>query len=243
MSRRLRVLDLCAGTCGFSAGFIERGDIVTAVEIDPPAELPGGVELLKRDVREVSIMELGAFDVTLGGPPCPEFSGMRHANPRLRGVPPSQKAFDVVEACFRLARDSQARFWAIENVRGAIKWWSPIYGEPTHRLGAWYLWAALPPTRFPEMPMKLGSRAISRAGRGRVNDLNKQGRERSRTPHELADALAQGVHDWYARRPFPKPAIAQAELRDENDMTAADRERLRAALASGREGGVEPVAL
>jgi len=208
----LRVLDLCCGTFGFSQGFIERGDVVLGVDSDPELTAPSGAELLIRDVKTLRADELGAFDVVLAGPPCPEFSAMRHANPRLRGKPPSPEAFARVEACFRLARDLEARWWAVENVRGAIRWWRPIYGEPTHKLGAWYLWASLPPIVFPEMPHKLGSRAISKAGRGRVNDLGKSGRERSRTPVELAEALASGVHHYAARRPFAQPTISQATL-------------------------------
>lgn len=210
--RTLRVLDLCCGTFGFSAGFLARGDYVLGVDADPDVPVPEGAEFLCADVAELRPRDVGAFDVVLGGPPCPEFSQMRHANPRTRGRPPSSHAFAVVEACFRLARDLEARWWAIENVRGAVKWWTPIYGEPTHRLGAWQLWASLPPTRFPPMPMKLGARAVSRAGRGRVTDLGKSGRDRSRTPPELAHTLAEGVHAWHERRPFPAPPAATRTL-------------------------------
>lgn len=214
MSRRLRVLDAFCGTWGFSAGFAARGDVIVGVDLDARSadDAPPGVEFIRADVRELRAGDLGAFDVALFGPPCPEFSGMRHANPRLRGVPPSSAAFENVEAAFRLARDVEARWWAVENVRGAVKWWSPLYGEPTHRLGAWYLWACLPPIVWPPMPAKLGARAVARNGRGREGDLGKSGRERSRSPRELADALADGVHAWVERRPFAKPAVATATL-------------------------------
>lgn len=54
---RLRVLDLCCGTMGFSAGFIRRGDIVTGVDIADllvhAASVVGDAKMQRKEIKIV----------------------------------------------------------------------------------------------------------------------------------------------------------------------------------------------
>lgn len=79
-------------------------------------------------------------DLVWSSPPCVEFS--RESMPWCRrGVVPDMS---IVEACVRISRETKARFWLLENVRGAIRWFKPTMGEPRYRMAPIYLWGAGP---------------------------------------------------------------------------------------------------
>lgn len=74
----LTVLDLFAGIGGFSAGFRDRGFLVTGVDHDPVAkkvyESAGIGQALTRDLLSETVVE--AVPVVLGGPPCTPWSAV-----------------------------------------------------------------------------------------------------------------------------------------------------------------------
>lgn len=43
--------------------------------------------------------------------------------------------------------ETRPLFWAVENVRGAVRYLDPIFGRFTHHAGPFFLWSNLPPFR------------------------------------------------------------------------------------------------
>lgn len=94
--------------------------------------------------------------------------------------PPRAEAFELVAHTLRLIAELRPAWWAVENVRGAWKWWAPLLGDPDRKAGPYYLWGRLPdhfrpPGRYPS---KLRYRDPGR---------------RSEIPGALASALATAV--------------------------------------------------
>lgn len=112
MKRKPLMLDLCCGLKGASAAMRERGWEVVTIDNDPRFD-PDVVA----DVRTFR-WEGPRPDLVWSSPPCVEFS--RESMPWCRrGIVPDMS---IVDACVRISRESDARFWLLENVRGAIKW-------------------------------------------------------------------------------------------------------------------------
>jgi hypothetical protein len=138
------MLDLCSGLKGASAAMRERGWEVVSVDIDARFE-PDVVA----DVRGWC-WEGKRPDLVWASPPCTEFS--RESMPwSRRGVVPDMS---IVAACVALARQVDARFWLVENTRGAIKWFRPLLGEPKFRMNPQFLWG-VPPVGFQPAGVKL----------------------------------------------------------------------------------------
>jgi hypothetical protein len=140
----LLMIDLCSGLRGASAAMRERGWEVVSLDLDPAmsADVVADVRDWRWDGRRP--------DLVWASPPCTEFS--RESMPWTRsGVDPDMS---LVQACVRIARESDARFWLIENTRGAIKWFRPLLGEPKFRMNPQFLWG-VPPVGFQPAGVKL----------------------------------------------------------------------------------------
>lgn len=138
------MIDLCCGLKGASAAMRERGWEVITVDNDARFE-----PTFVADVKEWQWSGRRP-DLVWASPPCQEFS--RESMPwTRRGIIPD---LSIVEACMRIARESDARFWLIENTRGAIKWFRPILGEPQYRMNPQFLWG-YPPVGFQPARVKL----------------------------------------------------------------------------------------
>lgn len=138
------MLDLCCGLKGASAAMRERGWEIITVDIDPKYN-PTYVA----DVRDWAWTGPRP-DLVWASPPCTEFS--RESMPWTRkGITPDMS---IVEACVKIARESDARFWLLENTRGAIKWLRPMLGEPRYRMAPQFLWG-VPPVGFQPCWVKL----------------------------------------------------------------------------------------
>jgi hypothetical protein len=97
-------------------------------------------------------------------PPCTDFS--RESMPWCRtGDEPS---VDLVRAALRVIEECQPTWWVIENVRGAVKWFAPILGEPKQVHGPFYLWGSFPPFRCRVRPFKEKLSGKQRAERAKV---------------------------------------------------------------------------
>jgi hypothetical protein len=168
----LLMLDLCCGLKGASAAMRERGWEVVTVDNDPSFE-----PTVVADVREWRWSGRRP-DLVWSSPPCIEFS--RESMPwTRRGIVPSM---DVVEACVRISREAEARFWLLENVRGALKWFRPTLGEPRYRASPQFLWGVAPVTfQLPSVKQYKKQHASNRA------DL------RAMVPWHLSLALARAV--------------------------------------------------
>jgi hypothetical protein len=125
------MLDLFCGTGGASAAFRAAGWDATRVDVDPQFAPD-----VCADLTTWRCATPPPVDFVWASPPCDEFS--RESMPWCRtGNPPSMA---LVQAAKRIIRESGARYWCIENVRGAV----PYLGSPSETCGPFFLWHNLP---------------------------------------------------------------------------------------------------
>jgi hypothetical protein len=174
---RIRAVDLCCGNGGMTRGMLAAGFEVVGVDVVARPGYPAS--LILADVRELDAAQLGRPEYVHASPPCTRFS-LARANRATD--PPTEADLDVLRACLRIIDQLKPRFWSVENVRGAVKWFRPILGEPRLRHGPFYLWGNFPPFLVARSGLTKGlhDNAV------RVRDPWK----RSELPPELATPLA-----------------------------------------------------
>jgi len=133
---RPRMLELFSGTRNMSKAFAARGWDTVTVELNERFEADF------RDVREFSAA-YGSFDFIWASPPCTEYSSTAQPwhNKRNKGKKPDP---DLLKHTLRIIGEVGPRYYAIENVQGAIKWFEPYVGNWILHGGSIYLWGKLP---------------------------------------------------------------------------------------------------
>lgn len=129
------MLDLFSGLGGASAAMVERGWEVITVDIEPRFS-----PTVVADLKDWS-WHGAQPDLVWASPPCVEFS--RLDKPWYRG-PRKAPDMSLVLAAKRIINEVEPRFWIIENVRGAVKWFYPILGRPSWIDNPIYLWGKFP---------------------------------------------------------------------------------------------------
>jgi hypothetical protein len=166
----VRVLDLFAGLGGASAAMRDRGwDVVTA-DADPAFGCTHTADLTAWSYSGPPV------DLVWASPPCEAFS--RTILPWLKKTAPVP-SMALVEASVRIVAEVQPRWWAIENVRGACRWFRPTLGPVRQTVGPYFLWGRFPPFRCRLRKRKKES--MSSGWRA----------ERARIPYELSESLAK----------------------------------------------------
>lgn len=219
MTERPFAVDLFCGRGGWTRGLLAHGFDVVGVDLLPQPGYPVGPAsaFLQADIRTLHAWDLPRrrpFAV-IGSPPCQPFSTMRPGNQQ----PPTPEGFELVAHAFRVVAELRPTYWAVENVRGALKWWAPAFGAPDVRDNPYYLWGHLPTDFRPpgRYPSKLRYRDPGR---------------RSEIPFSLADALAASLRAaWCAsiERPAEAPCD-RADVRHLADSSAGDRAAVRTAV-------------
>jgi hypothetical protein len=164
------MLDLFAGLGGASAAMLDRGWDVVTVDADPAFGCTHTADLLTWSHDGTPV------DLVWASPPCTEFS--RDFLPWLKGKypPPS---LDLARAALRIIEEVRPLWWVVENVAGAVRHLTPLFGRQPHRYGHAFLWGEYPPP-----------------GRVRVSPHkerlpSRRKAERSRVPYEISLALAR----------------------------------------------------
>lgn len=201
-SRRPFAVDLCCGRGGWTAGLVAEGWRVLGVDVCPQPAYPVGphAAFVQADVRSLRAHELRcdtAPVLVVGSPPCQGFSTARAQNQS----PPAVEAWELVAGVLRLVAELRPARWAIENVRGAWRWWEPLLGPPDLRDLPYYVWGNLPPAVRPQgpYPSKLRYRDVG---------------VRSEVPAALAREVGRAAYDEWEQ--------FDTEL-DENFVPAAAR--------------------
>ena len=136
----MNVLDLFSGLGGWSKAFKDRGHIVVTVDNnqDFKPDMCKDVMLLNQEDFNGCV-----FDVILASPPCIEFSKsmMPDSWNKNRTVNPDTL---LVEKTISLIKELKPRYWIIENVMGARKYFKPLLGNPKKKVGSRYLWGEFP---------------------------------------------------------------------------------------------------
>lgn len=184
--------DFFAGKHGWGKALAAAGFHVRAVDnVDHGEPAPG--EFTLADVRGLDPMDWLDLEVACFGPPCPGFSLV---NPQVhRGERPN--ALDLELASWpktfmdRMPPARRPKFWVVENVRGAIKHFRAIYGEPVMRYGAFWLWGRLPPFLVDRSNAPMKYRGGSRWAQGAARRAkSRKASETAHIPVELARPFA-----------------------------------------------------
>ncbi len=134
----MRVLDLFSGLGGFSQGFRDRGHEVITVDI--VREFNPSIQ---GDVRYLPIRESAHFDVILASPPCDDFS--KAEKPWYdEDDYDIDRGMELVYVTKEIIDRLRPRFWVVENVRGAVKYFRHVFGPIRQRCGSRYLWGNFP---------------------------------------------------------------------------------------------------
>jgi hypothetical protein len=143
MAEKPRCLDLFCGRGGWTRGFLDAGYEVTGIDILPRHKTyPEEATYIQTDLMGYDAGT--GWDVIVASPPCTGFSlantrgGAEAREGRCRA------GMLLVNVAYRIIRQSAPQYWAIENVRGAKKWFRPLLGEPAYTDGTWFIWGDFP---------------------------------------------------------------------------------------------------
>lgn len=193
----MKVLDLCSGLGGFSEAFVAAGHEVLRIENNPLlADVPNTKimcifelrDWLEDNINTLTVGVLDNVDLVLFSPPCYEFS-LAFSAPRaihLREQPriPYEPSTDILECGLDIINLLSPRYYIVENVRGAIKYFKEDLGKPRQINDAYVFWGNFPsfvPEKFPSKANKDKRHSELRANiRGQI-------------PIQLSKALLEAV--------------------------------------------------
>lgn len=163
------MLDLFSGLGGASAAMRDRDWDVITVDADPSFNCTYTADLSSWSYEGPPV------DLVWASPPCTEFT--RDFLPWLRGKypPPS---LDLVRASLRIIGEVKPIWWVLENVRGSVRWITPLVGRETTQVGQAFLWGD-----FPDL-----GRVRVKGHKERLS--SKQRAKRSAIPYPISLALA-----------------------------------------------------
>lgn len=155
----MKMLDLFSGLGGASQAFVNAGHEVLRIENNPLlSEVPHTQIMCVFELRDwlednINTLTVGVLDsphVIWASCPCTEFSlgyNAPHAiHTREKSDEPYEPDMSYLEATLDIIRILKPRFWVIENVRGASKFFSGMIGsQPRQILGnSQFLWGNYP---------------------------------------------------------------------------------------------------
>ena len=165
----MRMIDICSGLGGASQAMKNRGWEVIKIDSDYRFQPD-----LCIDVRKFYGFDF-KVDLIWASPPCTEFA--REWMPWSKtGKAPDMS---IVKACLKIIKNMQPRYWVIENVQGAVKYFKPLLGKPRKIVKPYFLWGNFP---------QLGNVRIRK--RKKESYSSKQQAERAKIPYELSNAIA-----------------------------------------------------
>lgn len=200
-------IDLFCGDGGWTDGFLDEGFRVIGFDVVRRKAYRG--ELVLQDVRTIagrSLTRAGPVAI-VASPPCQSYSEARvnPAGPSARGrdgrylpghgidtgarddalLRPRPADLELVLHTLRVIRESGVRYWAVENVRGAMSWFEPMMGPPRFSNKPWYVWGTFPTFLLRKDYLGDKTRFRSAALRARI-------------PQDLARPLARAIADALA---------------------------------------------
>ncbi len=191
----MKMLDLFCGLGGASQAMIDHPDW-EVIRIDNNPDLLQHLSFICKDVEEV-LDELNGLsmrphvDLLWASPPCTEFSegynSPKCKHRRSNSEEEYQPDMSLVETTLKIIEALKPRYWIIENVKGAVKFFEPLLGPPKVIIGPYYLWG-----NFPLFDAKL------QPGYSKEKDEDRYGRKlrpnaRALVPIEISEACRQSI--------------------------------------------------
>lgn len=192
---KFKMLDLFCGLGGASQAMIDHKDW-EVIRVDNNPDLLPHLSFVCKDVETVleeinGLSSIPHVDLVWASPPCVEFSD-GYSGPKythIRENPDQEYLPDMslLETTLEIIEALKPTHWIIENVRGALKFFEPLLGDPKVIIGPYYLWGD-----FPLFNAKLP------AEYSKVNDENKYGRKlrpnaRAIIPRQISEAVRQTI--------------------------------------------------
>lgn len=163
-----KVLDLYSGLGGWTEAFMTgKTWQVKRIENNPLlSEVPNtdiyDVLQFRDELRDMvnNGFKTDPVELIVASPPCVEFSNgfsspkseYRRENGTLEGYEPNM---DLMQAVIDIVALLKPRYWLIENVVGATRYFNPILGEPTQIIGHYVMWGNFPHIIYDnELPLK-----------------------------------------------------------------------------------------
>lgn len=189
----MKAVDLFTGEGGWAAGLADAGFDVTGYDIrDRPATYPSSCNYERRDVLTLTAAELAGSVAIAASPPC---QGVSLVNPQVhRGERPNEQDMALFHKTAELIRDVEPLFWVVENVRGALRHFLPIWGKPRLRYGAFFLWGNFPAfmVERSNAPMKYGGNRWNTSGRTQKVPY-RAAHKTAKVPIELSRPLFRAI--------------------------------------------------
>ena len=185
------MLDLFSGLHGASAAFEEHGWDVISIEKNTELVATHHMDILEEKNAIIDMYKNEQIDFLWASPPCHEFSqgwsaprSIAAREGRLDGYDPDMS---TVFATLDIIRECKPRYWALENVQGACRYFMPYLGEHRIKLGAAYIWGNFP---------RLGFKEISRGYKteqdtGSYDKLRSN--KRAKIPYWISDQVRRSV--------------------------------------------------
>lgn len=144
------MLDLCSGFGGQSEAFLQGGYDVLRIDNNPLLNnVPHTyiADIMEHEFFNKSTVQM---DYVHAGPTCHQFSLAFNA-PRSRAIHTGTgkeyfpgEGIALVKRCKEIIDIISPKYWSIENVRGSIKYLTPILGEPRLIVGPYVYWGNFP---------------------------------------------------------------------------------------------------
>jgi hypothetical protein len=186
-----RMIDLFSGLGGASQAMLEHPDW-DVIRIDNnPLLLQYAPTTQIAYVENLDVTAFIDVDLVWASPPCTDFSegfnSPKCKHRRSDSEEEYQPDMTLVQMTLDFIKAVKPRYWIIENVKGAIKFFEPLLGGPKVIIGPYCLWGD-----FPLFDAKLPS------GYSKNNDEDEYGRilrsnARAKIPFEISEALRQTI--------------------------------------------------
>ena len=186
------MIDLFSGLHGASAAFTENGWGVISIEKNRDLEATYHMDVLREKDQIIEILsKLERIDFLWASPPCHDFS-LGFSAPR--SVAAREERLDLYEpdmstvlATIEIIESVRPRYWAIENVQGACRYFMPVLGEHRIKLGPAYIWGNFPRLGFKE----INNRYKVDQDPGKRDPLRST--KRAKIPYWISDQVRQSV--------------------------------------------------
>lgn len=146
-----RIIDFYAGLGGASEAFVQDGRY-QVVRIDNNLDLINVehmycVNILKLEPHEVEML-YGKADLMIFAPPCREFSlaynAPRAIASRKGHLDQYKPDMSYLKKAIAIIKHCNPKYYIIENVQGACRYFEEYLGKHTQQIGPFYLWHNLP---------------------------------------------------------------------------------------------------